>query len=260
MFPFFGLGGLTSFLNPEAGPLSLALAVFTLWMLIDCLRKDPERQYWWWIIVVLPGLGPLAYFFVRWIPGHNLRLPAWARGMTRGAELRRLRSAAAQIGNAYHHVQLGDALRDVRQFSAADESYRRALEKEPANLAALWGAAQIDMHFKSYESARGRLEQVLQVDPQYKFGDVSLAYARALLNLQQTADALAHLEKHVKRWRHPEGIYMLAWLESQNGQTQQACSHLHAMLMEIESSPLPIARKQGNWRRRGRQLLRKLER
>jgi hypothetical protein len=30
------------------------------------------------------------------------------------------------------------------------------------------------------------------------------------------------------------------------------------MLMEIESSPPPIARKQGPWRRRGQQLLRKL--
>jgi hypothetical protein len=255
---FFGLHGLMDAFGPESGPLSLIVGGFTLWMLIDCLRKDPERQLWWWIIIVVPVLGPLAYFAVRWLPTHNLRLPRWAKGMTRGGEIRRLQSIAHQIGNPYQHVQLGDALRDVGQHRAAHVSYLRALEKEPANLPALWGAAQIDLHEKSFDSARERLDKVLQADPLYKFGDVSLAYAKSLLSCQRPDDATAHLEKHVKRWRHPEGLYMLAWQYTQCGRTDEARSHLHAMLMEIESSPPAIARKHGAWLRRGRSLLRKI--
>jgi tetratricopeptide (TPR) repeat protein len=167
-------------------------------------------------------------------------------------------SSARQIGNAYHFVHLGDALRETGQFDRASDAYVRALEKEPANLAALWGGASIDMHFKDYESARERLDKILQIDPQYKFGDVSLLYAKSLLNLDRNDEATAHLQKHVRRWRHPEGLYLLAWLDSQNGRIQEARDSLQAMLMEIESSPPPIARKQGPWRRRGMHLLRKL--
>jgi hypothetical protein len=256
MFPFFGLHQL---MNWEGGGfVSLLMTGLTIWMLIECLRSDPEKQMWWWIILFLPGIGPLVYFFVRWLPTHNVPAPRWVRGMRRGAEIRRLESSARQIGNAYHFVHLGDALRETGQFDRASDAYVRALEKEPANLAALWGAALIDMHFKDYESARERLDKILQIDPQYKFGDVSLLYAKSLLNLDRTDEATAHLQKHVRRWRHPEGLYLLAWLDSQNGRIQEARDSLQAMLMEIESSPPPIARKQGPWRRRGLQLLRKL--
>ena len=256
MFPFFGLHQL---LNWEtSGPFGLLVTGLTVWMLIECLRRDPERQMWWWIILFLPGIGPLVYFFVRWLPTHNVPAPRWVVGLRRGTEIRRLESSARQIGNAYHFVHLADALRETGQFDRAADAYARAIEKEPANLAALWGAAQVDMHFKDYDTARQRLEQVLKIDPQYKFGDVSLMYAKSLLELDRVEEATAHLQKHVRRWRHPEGLYLLAWLDSQAGRTQEARDNLQAMLMEIESSPPPIARKQGPWRRRGMQLLRKL--
>jgi hypothetical protein len=149
-------------------------------------------------------------------------------------------------------------LRETGQYQNAKAAYERALEKEPENLPALWGAAQIELHDKAFDSARERLEKILQTDPQYKFGDVSLAYAKSLLSCQRNDDATAHLANHVKRWRHPEGIYLLACQYAQAGRNDEARSHLHAMLMEIESSPPPIARKYGPWRRRGRALARQL--
>ncbi|HXY35956.1 MAG TPA: tetratricopeptide repeat protein [Planctomycetaceae bacterium] len=256
MFPFFGLHQLMNW--EGSGFLSLLVTGLTIWMLIECLRSDPERHIWWWIILFVPGIGPLIYFFVRWLPTHHVPMPKWMAGLRRGAEIRRLESSARQIGNAYHYVHLGDALRETGHLDRANDAYARALEKEPANLAALWGAALIDMHFRDFETARERLDKILQVDPQYKFGDVSLMYAKSLLELDRNDEATAHLQKHVRRWRHPEGLYLLAWLDSQNGRIQEARDSLQAMLMEIESSPLPIARKQGPWRRRGRHLLRKL--
>jgi hypothetical protein len=258
MLAFFGLPWITHLFAGESGVFSFIFGAFTLWMLIECLRKDPEKYLWLWIILVLPGFGPIVYFFVRWLPNRQLRPPGWLRGLTRGAEIRRLQSAATQIGNPYQHVQLGDALREIGQFERAGAAYSRALEKEPGNLAALWGAGLVDVHFKSFDSARDCFEKVLQEDPQFKFGDASLAYAKSLISLQRTDEATAHLEKHVKRWRHPEGIYMLSLLHAQAGHYAEAQSHLQAMLVEIDSSPLSIARKQGKWRRRGQQLLRKV--
>jgi len=258
MHTFFRQRWMVDLLEGGSGFFSLLFAAFTVWMLIECIRKDPEKYLWLWIILVVPGIGPIVYFFARWLPHRNLQPPGWLRGLTRGADIRRLQSAAVQIGNPYHYVQLGDALRDVGQFEQAGAAYSRALEKEPGNLSALWGAGMVNLHFNSYDAARVSFEKILQDDPQFKFGDVSLAYAKSLVSLQRTDDATAQLEKHVKRWRHPEGIYMLAQLYAQAGHYEQARSQLNAMLIDIDSSPLPIARKQGKWRRHGRQLLRKL--
>jgi len=253
-----GLPWIAHLLDGESGAFSFLFGAFTLWMLIECIRKDPERYLWLWIILVIPGIGPVIYFFARWLPDRHLRVPTWFRSMTRGAEIRRLQSAAAQIGNPYHHVRLGDALLEIGQFERAGTAYSRALEKEPGDLAALWGVGVVDVHFKSFDAARDCFEKILQQDPQYKFGDVSLAYAKSLVKLERPDEATAHLEKHVKRWRQPEGIYMLALLYSQAGQYEKARFQLHEMLADIDASPLAIARKQGKWRRSGRQLLRKL--
>jgi len=256
---FFGIHGISRLLEGESGAFSIVFGAFTLWMLIECLRKDPEKNLWLWIILFVPGFGAIAYFFVRWIPSRQLRPPGWLRGLTRGSEIRRLESAARQIGNPYQHVQLGEALRETGQIERAGEAYSRALEKEPGNLTALWGAGLVELHFKSFDTARDCFERVLQHDPQFKFGDASLAYAKTLISLQRIDEATAHLEKHVKRWRNPEGLYLLAELHTQGGRYEEARAHLESMLLEIDASPLSIARKQGPWRRRGRQLLRKLK-
>jgi hypothetical protein len=256
--PFFGLHRITHLLDGGAGFFSLFFGVFTIWMLVECVRKEPDKYTWVFIILFGFGIGPMIYFFVRWLPQRNLQPPGWLRGLSRGSELRRLRSAAAQIGNPYHFVQLGDALRETWHFEEARDAYARALAKEPANLSALWGAGLVELHFKSYEAACAFFEKIMQLDPQFKFGDSSLAYAKTLIHLERTNEAIDHLEQHVKRWRTPEAVYLLATLYADAGRDDEARSHLHTMLLDIDASPLSIARKQGAWRRRGRQLLKKL--
>src|ERR1700685_926904 len=253
MLALFGCPGTMEHLE-ESSFFSLLVLAFTVWMLIECYRNDPERYLWLWIIFFVPFIGPLAYFFVRWLPNRSFRTPGWMRRMTRGAEIRRLHSAARQIGNPYHYVQLGDALRETGQFEPAGDAYARALEKEPGNLAALWGAGMVDVHCRSFDAARAAFEKVLQEDPQYKFGDASLAYAKSLISLQRREEATSHLEKHVKRWRQPEGICLLAQLHAPASPYEEARYHLEAMLAEIDGSPLAIAREP---RRPGRQLRRK---
>ena len=49
--------------------LSVALTGFWIWMLIDCVTKEPstgnDKLIWVLIIVLANGLGALLYFFVR---------------------------------------------------------------------------------------------------------------------------------------------------------------------------------------------------
>lgn len=237
---------------------TILYGAFWLWMVWHCLRTEPDRFFWLWVMIVVQGIGPVLYFILRYLPSAEFRPPSFLRRWTRGNALARLETAAMQIGNPHQFIQWGDALREVGRYDQSSMAYDRALQKEPQNLQALWGAAQVAAIRKQHERVRELTGLILTKDPQYKFGDVSLAHARALMELNEQDAAVSHLEQHVRRWRHPEAVYLLARLHADRGQTQQARDHLQAVLHDINGSPAAIARKHGRWKSRAKQLLRKL--
>ncbi|MAG94517.1 MAG: hypothetical protein CMJ48_12320 [Planctomycetaceae bacterium] len=236
----------------------LAYSAFWLWMFIECLRKDPDRYFWLWIFIFLWFPGPLIYFFLRWMPTNQIRAPRFLQRFTSSSKLQRLETAAEQIGNAHQFIELGDARLEISQFAPAGRAFARALEKEPDNLQALWGAARVDAQQEQFEPAREKLRKILDVDPQYKFGDVSLEYGKALGRLDLHDEARDHLEDHMNRWRHPEALYLLAAIYLEEGRRQDARAQLQAMLLDINGSPKAIARKFGIWKSRARKLLKTL--
>jgi O-antigen/teichoic acid export membrane protein len=60
LFPLFVLGG--------RGIATLAL-IFWLWVVVDCLRKEPsegnEKVAWVLFILLVPVIGALVYYFIR---------------------------------------------------------------------------------------------------------------------------------------------------------------------------------------------------
>jgi tetratricopeptide (TPR) repeat protein len=235
----------------------LPLLAFKVWMLVECARKDPDRAFWFWVVLIVP-FAEFLYFFVRWLPAGGVRLPAGLRKWTRGRELARLETGARQIGNAHQWVQFGDALRDVGQVVRAREAYERALAREPGNTQALWGAALVDLAQHDFARAHERLSRLLAIDPEYKFGDVSLAYGKSLYKCRGAREALEHLEQHVRRWRQPEALYLLAAIHADLGQAEEAREHLEALLLDLNGSPPAFVRRHRVWKSRGRKLLRKL--
>ena len=231
-------------------------AMFTLWMIIYCLRNDSERNTWLWILFFFPGMGAVIYFFARWLPSSSMEPPAFLRRWTEGPKIRRLEVAAQQIGNSHQFVEWGDALRQVKQWAAARGAYDRALAKEPTNLPALWGAATTESQLGEPQTARPHLEAILKIDPGYKFGDVSLLYGKTLHLLLDREAELAHWRTHLKRWRQPEALYLLAELLIERGEIAEARQLLHTMIADIEITPRALAKKVFFWKGRAKKLLR----
>jgi hypothetical protein len=240
------------------GLISLLYMAFWAWMLIHCLLREPDKMFWIWLLVVVPFPGAIVYGVVRVFPERESVAPAWLRRITRGKELTRLETAAEQIGNAHQFVQWGDALRDNGQWPRAAEAYSRALAKDPQNLPALWGAAQVADRQKQSAEVKRLCDQILAREPQYKFGDVSLAYGKALVDLREFPAARAHLEQHCRRWRHPEAVYLLACRCHEDGDPAAARKHLQELLRDLNSSPTAIARKFGRWKSLARKMLKQL--
>lgn len=253
--PGWSLLGLLALLFSLAGLLYIP---FLLWMAIWCVRRDPEWTVWLWIILLFQPLGAFIYFLARWLPGANLPQPDFAQRFLRKGELQRLEIAARQIGNAHQFIELGDALRETGQLPKAASAYDQALAKELANPQALWGAGWVAFQQEDYQQAHTHLSKLVEIDPAYKFGDVSLLYARTLIGLGRREEAIEHLEGHIRRWRHPEALYVLAQLYYAESCFDESRGHLEALIMDINGSPSAIARKQMTWKSRAQKLLKRL--
>jgi hypothetical protein len=251
-------GWFCAFAGLGIGALGLLYYAFWLWMVIDCVIREPDRTFWLWLLIVASFPGAIVYAIVRFFPQRDFTAPAWLRSWTRGRELARLETAAEQIGNAHQFIQWGDALRDVGRWDQAGSTYEKALAKDPKSLPALWGAAQVAVKQKRPDDVLSLSRRILVLDPQYKFGDVSLAYGRALIDQQDFATARTHLEQHVRRWRHPEAVYLLACRCRDDGDPAAAREHLLSLLRDLNASPTAIARKFGRWKSRARKMLRTL--
>jgi len=233
------------------------LALFG-WMLVYCIRNDPERHVWMWVMLVFHPFGTIIYFFGRWLPSSSLQPPKFLQRFFRGREIERKRIAASQIGNAHQHVELADALRDVGRLDEAGQAYAKAIAKDPKHLGALWGAASIDYTQGNFIAAKDKLAEILAKDPAYKFGDVSLLYGNSLLRLNDTTAAKEHFENHTRRWRHPESLFRLAELRAHAGDVPAARELLQAIIMDVDGSPRAIARRFYFWKGRAKRMLRRL--
>ena len=242
-------------------PFALLAGGLWVWMLIYCARNDPERNMWLWILFIGNVPAAVIYFLVRWLPGARLGGASSLLGRwTRGRQIPRLEVAARNIGNAHQFVELGEAYRETGKTERAAECFKKALQKDPANMPALWGAAQVEMQRQNFSGAKTHLEQILSKDGTYKFGDVSLAYCRTLVTLQETDAAYGRLEQHLKRWTHPEAYVLIATILIDRGQHQPAREHLEATLSDLRGGPAFFARQNRGWARQAKRLLGRLPR
>ncbi|RCJ42686.1 hypothetical protein A6770_07345 [Nostoc minutum NIES-26] len=209
---------------------------FWLFMIYDCIRNEPERQLWLWILILINFPGAFIYFLTRWIPRGDIPLPNYFTRWTRSRELWIAESQARNIGKAHQYVLLGNQLSDMGMFDKAEEAYKQALEKEADNFQALWGAALIDIKKKNFVNAQRHLQTLLNKDPNYKYGDASLAYGETLFALKELDTAKLHLAKHIKNWSHPEAYIVLAQILSQQGDNQTARSYLETMIAKVQGS------------------------
>jgi tetratricopeptide (TPR) repeat protein len=128
------LASLLNLLNFDwfSSPLALVVSLFSLWMLIDALR----RREWIWAVFIFVGFGFAALWYYFYVYRQ-------APSATRGFELpgshsrRRIKELQAQIHHldkAHHHYQLGDVYFQQGKLEKAEECYRASLERDPLDI------------------------------------------------------------------------------------------------------------------------------
>jgi hypothetical protein len=239
------------------GFLGILAIAFWIWMLIDCIRNEPDR-YWIWIIFMLSFLGAVIYFLARRGIQFRMKTPKFLNPWLRRNDLIQAEAAVQNIGNVYQYVKLGDLLMEQGKYTRALEIYRQGLERDEAEKPALWGAAQAEMKLNSFGAAKSHLEELLKQDASYRFGESSLALGRALVELGDYPAARTHLEKHLDRWYHLEGRILLARTLKEMGEPAAAQEQLKQGLDDYRTSPAFNQKQNRVWAWRAKLMLRSL--
>ncbi|MEO1591150.1 MAG: tetratricopeptide repeat protein [Cyanobacteria bacterium J06632_22] len=242
------------------GFLGLLGSALWIWMLYDCLKSGRGGREWIWLLIFLNVIGAVMYFVIVWLPAHPNFLGQF--GIVNSRQQRdRLWQAEADaknIGNATQFVTLGNVLFDMRKTERAYEAYQQALEKEPKNDKALWGAAQSASELSKHDDAKAYLEKLLAVKPDFGYGQASLDYGELLYQIKDYDAAAEHLQQHLKNWSNPEGYLMLAEIQSSQDQNDAARETLETLIIKIKGYVPFQYRKNAHFIRKAERRLKSL--
>lgn len=237
--------------------VGLGSTVFLLWMIVDCVRNEPDRHIWLWVLVLFNIPGAIAYFLIQVIPRGDY-LPRYFQRWTRKRELWVAQNEARSIGKAYQYINLGNILGELGMHDQAETAFEQALLQESENTHALWGIANAAIAQKNLLKAKELLAKLLQIDDDYKYGDASLAYGEVLIKLKENKAAQIHLEKHIKNWSHPQAYLLLADLFIHEDDRKAAKECLETMITRIQGSSYFHYKRNRAFLGKARKMLRKL--
>ena len=242
------------------GALTFLLTGFWMLMMFDCIRNDPEKRTWIWILILLNIPGAFLYFVMRRLPSLSIPVPPQLKRWTYRKKIWDAEAAVKHIGKSYQFVTLGNVLLEASMGDRAYDAYQQALEQDPKEANALWGMAQIEMNRKDYVNAKAHLFSLIKQDPDYKFGDASLAYGQALYKLKEWDLVKPHLVDDIKRWSHPEAALMLATIHKEQGELDAAKDVLETMIFKLKGTPRFYLRKKRHLLNKAQILLRSVNR
>jgi tetratricopeptide (TPR) repeat protein len=239
-----------------SSPVGLVFAVFSLWMLVDAIR----RKEWLWVLfmVVFPFCTLWYYFSVY----------RDAPSATRGFELpgafdrKRIKQLEAQIhhlDHAHHYSLLGDLYFQQGKLEKAETCYRAALERDGKDIDTRAHFGQCLLRLKRPQEARPLLEGVVGENPRHDYGHSLMALAETFTALGEKEAALATWQRVTDSHSYARARVQLAELYLAQGQTDRARQEVREVLDDDPHTLAFQRRRDRVWIKRARKLARQLK-
>lgn len=237
-------------------PLSLALTVFQIWMLIHALRN----REWLWALFIFFGWGisALWYYFAVYRDASSATSGFELPGAQNRKRIKELQAQIHHIDNAYQHFQLGDIYFQQGKLAAAEKCYRAALEREPKDIDARAHLGQCLLRLNRPGEARPLLEGVMLEKPEHDYGHTMMALAEALTALGEKDNALLYWQHITQNHSYPRAKVQLAELYLAKNQKDLARPQLQDVINDDVYAPTFQRRRDRIWIRRAKSLLGKL--
>jgi hypothetical protein len=241
---------------------SFGYLLISLAFAYHCVRTG---RPWWWLLIIgmLPGIGWVAYVVFAVIP--DLFSSNSARRFADNV------SSMADPGRSYR-----EKLREVERVGSADakralaeECIKRGLFQDAVELyqgamagpigegdpTLLKGLARAKLLAGDGAGAVEAFEKLKTLDPAAWDGDTELDYARALVLVGRTDDAMRQYESIVMRYPGEEARCRFALLLKQLGQKERADAMFREILESVKHAPGYYRSRQREWVRIAKQEL-----
>lgn len=228
-----------------AAGLYFGLAIFCA---IHVVRTR-QNLYWLLILFGFPLLGSLVYFFAVYFPNSRLQrqamktVAAAARAIDPQREVREARLAFDETPTAQNQMRLASALLDVGEAPEAVRQYEECLRGPFARDPEVrFGAARALVESQRFAEALAHLEPLRREHADFRPEPVSLLLARSLAGTSRAADARAEFESAVARfgtWEAKAEYAIWAYAVGDLATAQR----LHAELEKIAARWNPLTRE-----------------
>lgn len=236
-------------------PTALAAAA-----LVDMLRVRAE-WYWCFIIFGIPFFGPLAYFAINYLPIFGVSQAVSTLSPTayrRTQAKRRLKELQIQMQHWRGPAVLaeaGEQLLDLGKLKQAEELLREAQQADADIKDVNFHLAQVlQVRAKRWSEALPLLEELVELEPDARFGAARLALARCLDESGHAERAEEELRAVLKKRSPPEGKVRLARLLLARGEGQEATELLAEVRADAATLPKYLVNEHKPWIRQAGKL------
>lgn len=237
-------------------PFAWLAFAFTLWMLIDAIR----REEWLWVvfIILFPLFNAVLYFILVYRHASPLPLPAGRFELPGSVDRRRIKELEAQIHHldkAHHHSQLGDIYFQQGKFEKAETCYRNAFERDPEDVDTRAHLGQCLLRLGRPKEALPWLEQVCASHPKHDYGYTLMALAETYGVLGEKDKAMATWQHVIDNYSYARARVELAELHLASGNPALAKAKLEEAVADDVHAPAFERRHERFWIKRAKKLL-----
>lgn len=247
-------------MNPELGvsnipPYAYVLLAFSIWMLIDAVRRR-AASYWYFVILFLPFGAVFYFYFVKLRDFTGNRGSPNAASGSLPPQTPEGPSTAADSG--IPNLDRADKFEESERFSEAEPLYRRALELDGSNCQALHGLGRCLIGQDQAKEALPHFEKLLELDREYRNFGAALDYADALWEAGQKSDTIEVLEQLSKLTGRINHRLALGHYLAEFGQIERARQEITRAIDEANLSDAVGQGRSRQWVERGREMLQAL--
>lgn len=234
--------------------IAVVQAIFTLWMLVDAVRRGGEQK-WLWIILFLPVLGAVAYFIMEMMPrlrGHDVA--AWFQ---RPASLEELRYRTEQSPTLANHLAFAQRLIDHQAYADALPQLEAAGQREPDHGQVLYSLALCRVRLGQPDDALPLLARLIQRDPRWSDFSAWRLLRETHVDRNDAEQALTTCRELVKLSPSLQNQCTLAEQLLDMGQAAEARPILEKVITDHAYQPAPIRRRNRKWAKEAKRMLRR---
>lgn len=233
-------------------PLTWLYPAFMLWMLVDAARRG---EWVWFAFMIVFPVNPILYFFLVYryagsLGSTGFELP----GQHKRERIAVLEKQIHLLDKAHHHFELADIQFQRGKFKLAEESYLRALEREPNDIDVRAHYGQCLLRLNRAAEARPYLEAVCFENPKHDYGYSLMALAEARTALGDTDGAISIWEQVVSQHSYARARTQLAELLAAKGQVDRARALVAEVIAEDKHTPQYQRRQEKPWVSRAKKL------